>query len=201
MSQYFENDPHLASHLRTVSYTFKDKTFTFHTDSGVFSKKKIDEGSIVFLKTLIPLPLKGNILDLGCGYGVIGIVLSAFFPSSHIDMVDVNERALALCHQNALANGVNSRVAILQSDIYKNVEGPYDSIVVNPPIRAGKTIIYEMFRGARQYLIDGGSLFVVIRKNQGAESASKYIEEQFGNVALINREKGYYIYQATKMGK
>ena len=89
-------------------------------------------------------------------------------------------------------------VTCLQSDIYQNVEGLFDSIVINPPIRAGKKVIYAMFKGAYDYLIDGGSLFIVIRKSHGAFSARDYITSIFGNCTLLKRDKGYYIYQATK---
>ncbi len=201
MPQYFENDPNIASHLREVFFVVGGRQFNFTTDSGVFSKSKIDEGSAIFLNELISLPLKGRILDLGCGYGVIGIVLASVFPSVRVDCVDVNDKALELTRTNALKNGVSSKLAVFRSDVYENVEGPYDSIVVNPPIRAGKAVIYKMFSDSWQYLIDGGSLFVVIRKNQGAVSASNYIKEQFGNIKLLCRNKGYHVYQATKMGK
>ena len=103
-----------------------------------------------------------------------------------------------MCKRNADAYNLGQRVTILQSDIYEKIEGPYDSIVVNPPIRAGKAVTYKMYEESKQYLIDGGSLFIVIRKAQGAESASRYIESLFGNVTLLKRDKGYYIYQAVK---
>ena len=122
-------------------------------------------------------------------------------PEARVDLADINTRALALCDRNACELGLSQRVTILQSDIYENIEGPYDSIVVNPPIRAGKQVTYAMYEGAKQYLIDGGSLFVVIRKAQGGPSASRYIEDLFGNIELLKRDKGYYIYQAKKMNK
>jgi len=106
-----------------------------------------------------------------------------------------------LCEENAQLLGLSQRITCLQSDIYTNVEGPYDSIVVNPPIRAGKRVTYKMYEGALQRLIDGGSLYVVIRKDQGAPTASQFIEGLFGNISLLSRDKGYYIYQAKKVNK
>ena len=171
------------------------------SDNGVFSKNKIDEGSFAFLKVLIPLQLKGKILDLGAGYGPIGLTIAMTSPNARVDLADINSRAVALCERNAHVLGLSQRVTCLQSDIYEKIEGPYDSIVVNPPIRAGKIVTYAMYEGAKQNLIDGGSLFIVIRKAQGAESASRYIESLFGNVTLLKRHKGYHIYQAKKMDK
>ena len=201
MSQYFDNDPSVASKERIITFEIFGHKISLTTDNGVFSKDKVDEGSLAFLKVLVPLNLSGKILDLGCGYGTIGLTLALASKEARVDLADINTRALALCEKNARMNKVEQKVAILHSDIYSNIEGPYDSIVVNPPIRAGKKVTYQMYEGAKQYLIDGGSLFVVIRKAQGGPSASRYIESLFGNCTLLKRDKGYYIYQAKKMNK
>ncbi|MCB9497885.1 MAG: class I SAM-dependent methyltransferase [Erysipelotrichaceae bacterium] len=201
MSHYFQNDPLLASKERLIKLEIDGHVINFKTDNGVFSKSKVDEGSLAFLKVLIPLHLTGKILDLGCGYGPIGLTIAMTSSQARVDLADINTRALALCEENAQTLGLSQRVTCLRSDIYENIEGPYDSIVVNPPIRAGKSITYAMYEGALQRLIDGGSLFVVIRKNQGAPTASRYIESLFGNISLLKRDKGYYIYQAIKVNK
>ena len=201
MSHYFQNDPLLASKKRDITLSINGLTLHFKSDNGVFSKSKVDEGSLALLKAIIPLHLTGKILDLGCGYGPIGLTIAVTSPSARVDLADINERALALCEENAQLLGLGQRVTCLQSDIYTNVEGPYDSIVVNPPIRAGKRVTYKMYEGALQRLIDGGSLYVVIRKDQGAPTASRFIEGLFGNISLISRDKGYYIYQAKKVNK
>lgn len=201
MGQYFENDPTLASKQRIINFEIFGTKISLKTDNGVFSKSQIDEGSLAFLKVLIPLHLTGKILDLGCGYGPIGLTIAITSPTARVDLADINTRALALCQDNAQLLGLGQRVTCLHSDIYEKIEGPYDSIVVNPPIRAGKSVAYAMYEGALQRLIDGGSLFVVIRKNQGAPTASRYIESLFGNISLLKRDKGYYIYRAIKMNK
>ena len=198
MSHYYQNDPSLASNLHKISFDVDDIHMSLWTDNGVFSKSRVDEGSLAFLKVLLPLNLTGKILDLGCGYGTIGLTIAVSNQKARVDLADINTRALALCSRNAEELGLSQRVTILQSDVYENIEGPYDSIVVNPPIRAGKRVTYQMYEGAKQRLIDGGSLYIVIRKSQGAPSASKYIENLFGNIKLLKRDKGYYIYQATK---
>lgn len=201
MAHYFDLDPSLASKERNIEYVIDGRVITLVSDNGVFSKDKIDEGSLAFLKVIVPLRLSGKILDLGCGYGPIGLTIALTSPEARVHLADINTRALALCEKNAKLLGLSQRVTILQSDVYENIEDAYDSIVINPPIRAGKVVTYAMYDGAFTHLIDGGSLFIVIRKNQGAPSASKYIESIFGNVTLLKRDKGYYIYQAKKMSK
>ena len=201
MSHYFQEDPNLASKERRLALDIDGKHLEFISDNGVFSKDKIDEGTMAFLKVLVPLRLSGKILDLGCGYGPIGLTIAITSPDARVDLADINSRAVALCERNAKNLGLSQRVTCLQSDIYEKIEGPYDSIVVNPPIRAGKIVTYAMYEGAKQNLIDGGSLFIVIRKAQGAESAARYIESLFGNVQLLKKHKGYHIYQAVKMDK
>ena len=198
MSHYFQDDPNLVSNIKEISFEINGITMRLLTDNGVFSKNNVDEGSYAFLKVLLPLDLGNTILDLGCGYGTIGLTLAKAHEEARITLADVNPRAVALCERNAGLLNLSPRVTILQSDIYEKIEGPYDSIVVNPPIRAGKLVTYRMYEEAKQYLIDGGSLYIVIRKAQGAESASRYIETIFGNVTLLKRDKGYYIYRATK---
>ena len=201
MSHYFQDDPNLASNYKKISFEVNGITMNLLTDNGVFSKNKVDEGSLAFLKVLLPLELGKNILDLGCGYGTIGLTLAIAKKDARVTLADVNARALNMCRKNAEALNLSQRVTILQSDIYEKIEGPYDSIVVNPPIRAGKAVTYRMYEEAKQYLIDGGSLLIVIRKAQGAESAAKYIESIFGNIKMLDRHKGYHIYQAVKSNK
>ena len=198
MSHYFQDDPNLVSNIKEINFEINGITMKLLTDNGVFSKNNVDAGSYAFLKVLLPLDLGKHILDLGCGYGTIGLTLAKAHEEARITLADVNPRAVALCERNAGLLNLSPRVTILQSDIYEKIEGPYDSIVVNPPIRAGKAVTYRMYEEAKQYLIDGGSLYIVIRKAQGAESAAKYIESIFGNIKLLDRKKGYHFYQAIK---
>ena len=201
MSHYFVNDDKVASKPRNINYTFKGVDFSLESDNGVFSKNELDKGSELLIETLLPIDLGENILDIGCGIGVIGLTLAYFTPSLNVCLTDVNTRALSLCSANAESLKLSQRVTILQSDIYQKIEGKFTSIVSNPPIRAGKKVTYEIYRGALEHLIDSGSLYVVVRKNQGAKSVMSYLEELFGNVALLAREKGYYVLKATKAMK
>ena len=198
MSHYFVNDESVVSKPRQICYSFNGVDFSLQSDNGVFSKNELDKGSELLIETLLPINLGRNILDIGCGIGVIGLTLAYFTPSINVCLTDVNTRALSLCSANAATLKLSQRVTILQSDIYTKVEGKYDSIVSNPPIRAGKKVTYEIYNGALGHLIDGGSLYIVIRKNQGAPSVKSYLEELFGNVTLLAREKGYWVLKATK---
>ena len=198
MSHYFKDDPNLASNIKEIKFEVNGLIMNLFTDNGVFSKGKVDEGSLAFLRVLLPLDLGKNILDLGCGYGTLGLTLAVAKKEARVTLADINPRALNMCKRNAELHNLSNRVTILQSDIYEKIEGPYDSIVVNPPIRAGKKVTYKMYEEAKQYLIDGGSLYIVIRKAQGADSASKYIESIFGNVELLDCHKGYHIYRFIK---
>ena len=199
MGQYYDKEPQSASNEREISFDLFEKNITLITDNGVFSKNKVDEGSLYFLRTIIPLELGKNILDIGCGYGTIGLTIALFKKEARVDLADINTRALALCIRNAHNLGIKDRVNIINSDVYENIgDKKYESIVVNPPIRAGKVVTYAMYEGAKQRLIDGGCLYVVIRKAQGAESAAKYIKELFGNIEMLDRHKGYHIYRAIK---
>ena len=201
MSHYFVNDDNVESKPRQVCYSFNGVDFSLESDNGVFSKNELDKGSELLIQELLPINLGENILDIGCGIGVIGLTLAYFTPSLKVCLTDVNTRALSLCDANAKSLKLSQRVTILQSDIYEKIEGKFTSIVSNPPIRAGKKVTYEIYKGALDHLIDSGSLYIVIRKNQGAKSVMSYLEELFGNVALLAREKGYYVLKATKLVK
>ena len=198
MGHYFDENPNSESNIREIKFSLYGQNYAYYTDNGVFSKSKVDEGSYIFLKVLLPLHLTGRILDLGCGYGPIGLTIALNEKQARVDLADINSRALALASRSGERLNLNNRVTFLHSDIFEKIEGPYDSIVVNPPIRAGKVVTYRMYLESKQYLIDGGSLYVVIRRKQGAESALKYIETVFDNVSVLHKEKGYWIIKATK---
>ena len=201
MSHYYLNDDKVVSKPRTINYSINGVDFSLESDNGVFSKNELDKGSELLIETLLPINLGENVLDIGCGIGVIGLTLAYFTPSLKVCLTDVNTRALSLCSANAKSLKLSQRVTILQSDIYEKIEGKFTSIVSNPPIRAGKKVTYEIYRGALEHLVDSGSLYIVVRKNQGAPSVKSYLEELFGNVALLARDKGYWILKATKVVK
>lgn len=198
MNHYFNDNRHLAENRKDLSFRFWCFTLTFQSDNGVFSKNGIDFGSRVLLDTIYKRSeLGNNVLDVGCGYGPIGITLKKAFPEIAMTMLDVNPRAIILAKENAIANQVEA--TILQSDVYAEINGnTYTDIITNPPIRAGKKVIYQIFAQGYEHLQMGGSLWVVIRKAQGALSAKDYIESIYGNCEIIQKEKGYFILKAQK---
>lgn len=196
MTHYYTDNTNLAQNRKEISFRFSGITFSFITDNGVFSKTEVDFGTWVLLDTLKAQTLEGKILDLGCGYGVVGIVLKRIFPACEATSVDVNPRAVELAKLNYPLNHVEGSCFI--SNIYENVEGKFSHIITNPPIRAGKAVIYQMFEQAYDHLENDGCLWVVIRKAQGAKSAITKIQQVFGQCETIRKEKGYYILKAKK---
>ncbi|MEK4946947.1 class I SAM-dependent methyltransferase [Carnobacterium sp. FSL W8-0810] len=196
---YFTNRPQTASETSAWTYTLRGKEFKFVTDTGVFSKKTVDFGSRLLIETLdFSEMVPGNLLDIGCGYGPIGLSLAKEDAERKVEMVDVNERALGLAKQNASNNRL-ANVLIHTSDIYESVEGKdFAAIVSNPPIRAGKQVVHGVLTGAYDLLKHGGTLTVVIQKKQGAPSAKAKMEEMFRNAEVIAKDKGYWIIQSVK---
>lgn len=191
---YYAENPDSAHDIHELKVTLLGQSFTFLTDSGVFSKKMVDYGSQVLLNTLDFE--KGKILlDLGCGYGPLGISL-AKVQGVKPTMVDINNRAIDLAKRNAQKNGVEAD--IFQSNIYEKVNGTFDYIISNPPIRAGKQVVHTIISESINYLKVGGNLTIVIQKKQGAPSAKAKMEEVFGNVEILKRDKGYYILRSEK---
>ncbi|MEG2311131.1 MAG: methyltransferase [Bacilli bacterium] len=187
MSYYFTNDDNLKSDIKLTHAKINNLSFSFYTDNGVFSKKGLDFGTRTLLET-IP-PLKGDILDLGCGYGPIGIYI-ATFNKIVVDMIDINLKSLTLARKNALENKVN--VNIFESDAYTLINKKYDYIITNPPIRVGKKILYNLLFTAKNYLKDDGQLWLVISKDQGAKSLINDLEKAY-QVEVKNKNKGFYV--------
>ncbi|MGX6980088.1 class I SAM-dependent methyltransferase [Vagococcus elongatus] len=195
---YFTHSPNTPHDREQWSFELKGKIFQFITDSHVFSKKTVDFGSRVLIDAFSDdnLP-EGKILDVGCGYGPVGLAL-AYSTKRPVEMVDVNERAVALAEENATLNGIKE-ADVHVSDIYEAVHlKEYAVIVSNPPIRAGKRVVHSILEGACPLLAKGGTLTVVIQKKQGAPSAQKKMQEVFGNVEVVTRDKGYFILRSVK---
>lgn len=198
MSHYYENDPGLDKTESALHFEIGGKSFSLMTSAGVFSKDKLDTGSRILCDYLISADvvdtLGTTILDLGCGIGVIGVILSRFHQPCKITAIDPNAQACHLTQENYVLNHVEGTV--LEQD-YIN-DQTYDTIVLNPPIRVGKEVIYSLFKQSFEHLHPGGSLHIVIRKQHGAKSAQDYLESLGFSVIRPVRDKGFWILSAKK---
>ena len=195
MSQYFDNDKNIKSEKRLIKFNFNNKEFSIYSDNGVFSKDRFDYGTRVLLGSIDIDSLFGNVLDLGCGLGVVGIILGTFNRNINIDMIDVNERAISLTKDNLILNNIKADVFV--SNVYDNVNKKYNYIITNPPIRAGKEVVRKFLLGGYDYLNDNGILYFVMRKDHGVKSMIKELESKY-NVTIVNKDKGFYIVSLTK---
>ena len=195
MSQYFDNDKSIKSEKRKIKLYFKNREYNLISDNGVFSKDRFDYGTRVLLESIDIDNLSGDVLDLGCGIGVVGIILGTINNNLNIDMVDVNERAISLTKDNLVLNKLDNNVFI--SDVYSDIDKKYDFIITNPPIRAGKEVIRKFLLGSYDYLKDNGNLYFVMRKDHGVKSMIKELESIF-DVEVMNKDKGFYIIKCCK---
>ena len=196
--QYFDNVADLSHEDIVYDCEVLGKKYVLHSDRGVFSNHELDLGSKILLETIGRLELGKEILDLGCGVGAIGLILLSIDPNRIATLSDVNERALALSKENARHMGLSERCTIVESDVYDHIDSLFDSIVSNPPIRAGKKVTYRIYDEAPSHLKDGGSLYLVVRRKQGAESVLSHLREFFPFVEVIEKKKGYWVIHARK---
>ena len=191
MAFYFDSNPDAKSNEKMIKCEINGCLYSFYTDNNVFSKKYLDFGTRTLLESIDTSDIHGDVLDFGCGYGPIGIIVKSNCECN-VDMVDINNRAINLSIKNAKLNRVD--VNIFESDIYSNVDKKYDFIITNPPVRVGKKILYEILFGAKDYMKEDGSLYLVINKDQGAKSLKKDLEECY-NVTTLKKNKGFYVFK------
>ena len=191
---YYAENPDAAHDIHELRVDLLGEKMTFLTDAGVFSKKMVDFGSQLLLKCL-EVDEGDSVLDVGCGYGPLGLSLAKAY-GVQATMVDINNRALDLAQQNAERNKVEA--TIFQSNIYEQVEGKFDHVISNPPIRAGKQVVHEIIEKSKDFLETDGDLTIVIQKKQGAPSAKSKMEDVFGNCEIVKKDKGYYILRSVK---
>lgn len=192
MAQYFESNGR-PENLKTFSGSIENVSFTFTTADGVFAKDGVDFASKL-LATNCFMEKNAKYLDLGCGYGFLGIFLAKKFDLTP-DFVDISALACELCEMNMEKNGVKGHVYNNDS-IPKNGK-KYDFITLNPPIHAGKEVIYKLYEDARNTLEDNGQFVIVINKKHGAESHKKHLKTLFKNVENTAKDKQFYILNCT----
>ena len=195
MRQYFTNDESLKSEYRNIIYKYNDFNFNFLSDLGVFSKDRVDYGSKLLVENYFKYGSKNKkILDVGCGYGFIGITISKIMDSD-VDMIDVNKRAIHLSNINIKNIGCNARAFI--SNVYENINDKYDVIISNPPIRAGKEIYMNIIENSIKYLNENGEFWFVMNKDQGAKSTIEKIKNLY-KVNVVEKSKGFFVINCKK---
>ncbi len=207
MSHYFSEKQEVKSDKKKIKYELENKKFEFITDNGVFSKAKVDFGTDVMLKVFLRENKdkeneKFNVLDIGCGYGVVSVVIKSFFQNVKTVSSDVNERALELTRENLLKNGVvkpeNDDFEVKKSFAFDNISEKFDVILSNPPIRAGKQTIFQIYEKSYEHLNENGEFYCVIQTKHGAKSTQKKLEEVFGNCETLEINAGYRIFRSTR---
>lgn len=195
-THYYTNNRDLPSKIRTIKYTYNKHELTLLSDNGVFSNDRVDFGTNVLLNALEFPNENFKLLDLGCGYGIIGIAVAKAFPNAQILMSDVNDRAIELTNSNIVKNNVKASSKI--SYLFDNIAEMFDMIVTNPPIRAGKAVVHGMIEQGYSHLNPNGEFWAVIQKKQGAESFIKKMKELFTEVITVDKINGYYILRGIK---
>lgn len=198
MEHYFTNNNNLIEDIHEINTKVKNTIFTFYTDNGVFSKRGLDYGTRFLLENL-DIENKNSFLDVGCGCGPIGIYIAKQNDNYIVDMIDVNEKVIKLVKKAFIKNKINNGNVFI-SDAYKNVKNKYDMIITNPPIHAGKKKVYEIIKNSKDYLNDDGELWIVIRKDQGAKSLIKDMNNIY-NFEIIKKNNGFYVLKAKKIDK
>lgn len=197
MEHYFAPRPRAASRPHRVQARLRGRVWTFLADRGVFARGGVDPGTRLLIEAMRIDP-GDAVLDLGCGYGAIGLVAARLAAPGPAVLVDVNERAVALATANARALGLDN-VVVVQGDGTGPVAGRvFDAVVSNPPIRAGKATLARLIREAHAALRPGGRFTFVARTAQGARALARDVETVFGAVREIERAGGYRVYEAVR---
>lgn len=198
VNHYFSGNPGGPSDEQTLEVTLKQRPFRFITDNNVFSKARIDYGTRLLIES-ISFPDTGRLLDIGCGYGPIGIVAGGLHPDLHVWLVDVNERATALARRNAQLNGLKeSQVTVVTGDGVPAVDFAFDAVVTNPPYRAGNRVVHRLLKDGWAVLAPGGALTVVGQTKQGIKSLTKWMRETLGHAEELNKGGGYRVIASVK---
>lgn len=195
-SHYFSPAPPSPLRARTLAFRDGERVLRFRTASGVFSRKAIDPGTRLLLEAADPAGARA-ILDLGCGYGVAGIVTAARAPQARVTLVDINPRAVALAEENIHLNQV-SNAEVRCGDGCAPVAGErFDLILFNPPIRAGRGVVVRLLTEAAERLRPGGRVYLVARTRQGARTLGRLMGERYSRVVEVERGGGFRVFEGS----
>lgn len=195
MEHYYSEEQKSPLDLKKISQRIKGTNFDFFTSSGIFSKEKVDKGTLILVENMI-IRKKSRVLDIGCGTGVLGIAAARMFDADVV-MSDINKRAAMLAKKNARLNNVNA--GIFQGNLYEKIKGnDFDVILANPPQTAGKEICFQLIEQSKNHLKDGGNIQLVARHNKGGKTLSRKMQETFGNAKVIAKKSGYSVYMSIK---
>lgn len=200
---YFMNLKHNPEDYFSFNAEYRDLKFNISSCKDIFSKDELDNGTRILLDTVLDQVVVDttapvSFLDMGCGYGIIGMVLGKYYSNATVDMLDVNRNAVELAQKNVLSNKVNNVRDVFVSDGYTGVINSYDYIITNPPIKAGKSNLFVIVGESIYHLKRGGKIVLVIRKDHGEESLKKMMEKTFGNCEILKRSEGFYILCSQK---
>lgn len=198
IEHYFSKEPKSRHRINRIECILRGNSYGFFTDSSVFSKDRIDLGTKILIKHMQIKPAD-IVLDLGCGYGAIGIVAASLAPNGRCYMTDINERAIELSKRNLKLNKIKNAEAF-QGDGFEPVDSiMFDVILTNPPIRAGRNIVLSFIKGANSHLKKNGLLYLVVQTKQGAKTIKELIEEVFGNAEYASLKGGFRLIVAKKL--
>jgi len=195
MEHYYSEEQKSSLNLKKITQEISGIEFYFYTASGVFSKNKIDEGTFTLAENM-QIKKNSDVLDIGCGIGILGIVAAKLF-NANVVMSDINKRAVMLAKKNLELN--NAKAEVHQRSLYEKIsKDDFDAVLSNPPQTAGKEICFQLIEQSKNHLKDNGTLQLVARHNKGGNSLSKKMQEVFGNVKVIAKNKGYWVYMSVK---
>ena len=192
MEHYFTRNPTSPEKILYIRDVLRGKTLQFKTSSGVFSRNKVDKGTKILIEAVTVTP-DDIVMDVGCGYGAIGMSLSFFCDS--VILIDINERACILTKENIMLNRIPNAYVVCGSP--SCVGKSIDVIVMNPPIRAGKKVVFQLIAESKKCLKKGGRLYVVARTRQGAKSIYSYMSGLFPEFEYVSLKGGYRVIEGT----
>jgi len=196
LNHYYTDDQPLSSNRREIPFRFFGMDFQLVSSDALFSKQRIDQGTLVLLEAIINLNPSGSLLDLGTGIGVVGVVLKKQFPLLEIIMSDVTQHAVEIATENIKTLGLD--IPVLKSDGFAEIDQTFDWIILNPPIRAGKKVIYRLFEESLERLNPKGSLIIVMRKKHGLNSAIAFLEEKAVSIEKLMNKSNYHVLRIRK---